>query len=88
LNNLNKMQDHHINNKLSALVMLGAIALTYTTYSSYKAEVSIDTTEQATVAMDQAANAFLSFKIDRATQVVEVSTTTEESSVKADTKAD
>jgi hypothetical protein len=71
------MQDHHINNKLSALVMLGAIALTYTTYASYKAEVALDQQEQATVAMDQAANAFLSFKTERAAQIEEVSTTTE-----------
>lgn len=71
------MQDHHINSKLSALVMLGAIALTYTTYSSYKEEVAIGQREEATVAMDQAANAFLSFKADRAAQVADTSTTTD-----------
>jgi hypothetical protein len=74
------MNDHYINNTLSALVMLGAVALTYTTYSSYKAEMAIDKQEQAPIAMDQAANAFLSFKAKAALQATTVSTTTEENS--------
>jgi maltodextrin utilization protein YvdJ len=73
------MQDHHVSSVLSALVMLGAIGLTYTTYSSYKVETAMDQQEQATIAMDQTANAFLSYKAEKAA-LTTVSTTTEETS--------
>jgi hypothetical protein len=70
------MNDHYVSGSVSALVMLAAIGLTFTTYSSYKDEVAIVELENATANMEQAANVILSIKADKAAQAAAVAATT------------
>lgn len=71
------MNDHYVNGSVSALVMLAAIALTFTTYSSYRDTVATEELERATAGMEQTATAMLSYRLEKAKTLAPAATTTE-----------
>lgn len=58
------MQEQNVGPVLSTIVILAAIAITFTTYGYYNDTVVAKKYESAQASMDQAASALMSFRLD------------------------
>lgn len=75
-------EDLHIGGVTSALVMLAAIATTFTTYAYYKDDVLASQYESDQVALEQTASALVSLRLKEAALATPTSTTTVEVKIK------
>ena len=68
-------QDSHVGEIASALVMLAAIATTFTTYAAYKDEVLAGQYESDQTSLEQTANALMALRLEEAALATEATTT-------------
>ena len=71
-------EDSHVGEIASALVMLAAIATTFTTYAAYKDEVLAGQYEADQTSLEQTANALMSLRLEEEAALATQATTTEE----------
>lgn len=67
--------DSHVGEIASALVMLAAIATTFTTYASYKDEVLATQYEADQISLEQTANALMSLRLEEEALAQQATTT-------------
>ena len=70
-------EDSHVGEIASALVMLAAIATTFTTYAAYKDEVLAGQYESDQTSLEQTANALMALRLEEAALATEATTTEE-----------
>ena len=68
-------EDLHVGEIASALVMLAAIATTFTTYAAYKDEVLAGQYEADQTSLEQTANALMALRLEEAALATQATTT-------------
>ncbi len=76
--------EQHLNGAVSALVMLAAVAGTWTVYSAYQDNQVVAQYEEAESSLSQTASALVSLRTTKATSIVVEATSTATTTEKAD----